>query len=227
MNIQEGIQHLYQVFLNMIFPKKCFLCKKIFNYFICKDCFQENIKFSGEIIFLNSEIKNICVIFEESFELFRLIKFGKYHGCYEIYVELISYIIKESILIELFKNEEEIHVVPVPLHYRRICERGYNQSEIIAQKLCNDVLNPKKYIFNAQLLQRIKYTQQQARLAQEERRSNLNNCFRVRPNQKIPESVLLIDDIYTTGTTLLECSKTLKKVGVKNIYAIVLMKAKL
>lgn len=101
----------------------------------------------------------------------------------------------------------------MPLYKYDFKERGFNQSEVLANFLSKNLnLN----IFKG--LEKIKRTKPQATLNFEERKINLKDCFQV--SQKPPKNIILIDDIMTTGFTLLECGKILKKSGAKNIIAI-------
>ena len=105
-------------------------------------------------------------------------------------------------------------VVPVPLHYRRIAERGFNQSELIAKRL-SERLGLK---YDDTLLVRRYDTKQQTRMTAAGRRRNLKGAFLA--DEKCEGlNVLLIDDVRTTGSTLSECAKTLKKNGCAKVYA--------
>ncbi len=105
-------------------------------------------------------------------------------------------------------------VVPVPLHYKRIRKRGFNQSELIAKHLCKRL--GKK--LDTSLLVRRADTKQQTRMTAAGRRRNLKNAF-LADESCSGMSVLLIDDVRTTGSTFSECAKTLKKNGCAKVYA--------
>lgn len=105
-------------------------------------------------------------------------------------------------------------VVPVPLHYKRIAERGFNQSELIAKRLAKRL--GLKY--DGTLLVRRYDTKQQTRMTAAGRRRNLKDAFLA--DEKCDGlSILLIDDVRTTGSTLSECAKTLKNNGCARVYA--------
>lgn len=111
-------------------------------------------------------------------------------------------------------------LIPIPLHFLRKRKRGYNQAELIAKKLGKELGIP----YCNSLLKRSKNTKPQKELNDKDRKKNLKNAFFV-PKDKIknlPESVILVDDIYTTGATIDECSKVLLKAGCKEIYFITL-----
>lgn len=95
-------------------------------------------------------------------------------------------------------------ILPVPIHWRRWCVRGFNQAEW----LCKD-LPQEKVVKN--LVRRVRYTRYQFRLSPAERESNLKNAFQVHSMEG--KRVLLVDDIYTTGATARELARTVKAAG--------------
>ncbi len=107
-------------------------------------------------------------------------------------------------------------IVPVPLSWWKYLRRGYNQaallSEIISQE-CN--------IKSADRLERIKNTKTQTKLDEEARRKNVLNAFNVKPDGIRDKTVLLIDDVITTGATMNECARVLKEAGAKDVYSCV------
>lgn len=106
-------------------------------------------------------------------------------------------------------------LVPVPLHPARQRERGFNQAGMLAELLSARTSIPCKA-----LLQRIRYTTTQTSLDRSERMENLRNAFRLRKNADVRGlRVLLVDDVLTTGSTLSECSRVLKRAGAASIYA--------
>lgn len=98
-------------------------------------------------------------------------------------------------------------IVPVPLHRRRERRRGFNQAELIAE-----VLNRK---VDTAMLRRRKNTPSQTGLSRSQRTMNLAGAFEVRG--RVPECVIVVDDVYTTGSTLHEIAKTLKRGGAKRV----------
>jgi ComF family protein len=106
-------------------------------------------------------------------------------------------------------------IVPVPLHASRQRERGFNQAHLIAQVLSGHTVIPAK-----PLLERIRYTTTQTALDRAERMENLHNAFRLRKNTDVRAlRVLLVDDVLTTGSTLSECARMLKRAGAVCVYA--------
>lgn len=104
-------------------------------------------------------------------------------------------------------------IVPVPLHPRRYAERGFNQAERIANQLGRFLVIP---VFS--LLTRSRSTAQQARLSRDERKKNVVNAFRCKkPEQVKGKIILLVDDVFTTGSTLQECAQALREAGAVNV----------
>ncbi len=105
-------------------------------------------------------------------------------------------------------------IIPVPLHRSRRRKRGFNQSEILAAELSRMTGIPVR----DDVLFRIRKTVPQKKLGREGRKANLKNAFGVIRRWKPCRNVLLIDDIYTTGSTLERSAAVLKKAGVQNVY---------
>jgi competence protein ComFC len=106
-------------------------------------------------------------------------------------------------------------IVPVPLHPARKRERGFNQAALLAE-----LLSARRSIPCKALMERIRYTTTQTALDRAERMENLHNAFRLRKNTDVRGlQVLLIDDILTTGSTLSECARVLKRGGATSVHA--------
>ena len=104
-------------------------------------------------------------------------------------------------------------IVPVPLHARRLRERGYNQALEIARPLARALGVPCR----RDLLRRIRHTDAQTGLDANARRRNLRNAFTMTASTDPPSHVALLDDVFTTGATLAECCALLKRNGVKRV----------
>ena len=108
-------------------------------------------------------------------------------------------------------------IIPVPIHKSKLKERGYNQCELIAKRL-SKLLNIS---VDSNSLVKIKQTINQVDLNFKQRRENLKGAFKVIEKNKIKNKVvLLIDDVYTTGSTLDACCYELKKAGAKEVFAL-------
>ncbi len=149
-------------------------------------------------------------------DLIRSLKFGGDLSCLATWHALIA---REGLL-EAFA-EPDI-VVPVPLHAQRLRQRGFNQAVVIA----NGCLPGWRKKIAVDVLVRHCPTQPQSELSGKERRANLKNVFAlVDPDRVAGATVLLVDDVYTTGSTVNECSTTLRRAGAKRIEVLTLARS--
>ncbi len=109
-------------------------------------------------------------------------------------------------------------IIPVPMHPKKREERGFDQTELLAKELSKMCGIPVL----ENVLLRVRYTKASRKLGREHRLANLRGAFAVRKGVKIPEPVLLLDDIYTTGTTMDNAARALRKAGVREIYFLTL-----
>jgi len=108
-------------------------------------------------------------------------------------------------------------VVPVPLHSARRRERGFNQSRLLAARIAARLERP---LIDATLWRR-RNTTTQTQLSVEARRDNVAGAFAVRPAEPLPDTVLLVDDVLTTGATLAACAAALQEAGAREILGAV------
>ncbi len=114
---------------------------------------------------------------------------------------------------------DEMILVPIPLHPRRRRRRGFNQAALIAQEYALLTSLP----VHTDLLQRIRSTYSQTTLSHEERLANIKGAFRVtKPEHAAGKTILLVDDVKTTGATLEEAARTLRKAGARKVSALTL-----
>jgi ComF family protein len=110
-------------------------------------------------------------------------------------------------------------LAPVPLHRKRLKERGYNQSELLGTHLCG----LQKEVGFQPVLRRVKNTPSFSMLKAPERRLLIQKAFEVAPGADVKKKrILLIDDVVTTGATTNECAKTLRKKGAASVHVIAL-----
>jgi ComF family protein len=220
-------------FLDLIFPKKCVNCGN-FGSFCCEKC-REKIKpvFTqacpkcGKI----SDKGKWCagckgdsclsgIIIAADYRkgpTKELIHYLKYNSLKEVLPILADLLIDQLINSE-FRGE--VVITSVPLHKYRQNIRGFNQSEILAK-----VVAEKTGFNHEQLLKRIKHKKTQVELSGKERRENLAGVFAPIESKVIfGKTVILVDDVSTTGTTLEECAKTLRVSGARQIWGLVIAK---
>ena len=194
--------------LNLFFPKKCGVCGKI-GVEICNNCKMELKKL---------EINKIQNVFIENNKKIKVKKMYlyKYEGI--IRKLLINYKFNDNayladVFVNLIKNNKKMFgilksydiIISVPLHKKRKLERGYNQTELIANKLWLKV--------ERNCLIKIKNIKPQSEKSADSRKSDIKNVYKLENIEKIRgKKVLILDDIYTTGSTANECIKTVSQV---------------
>lgn len=160
-------------------------------------------------------------------ELQSLFAFGKHHHpLIRRALHRLKYGFIESIGVQLGRALGEAMLerqlpsvdalIPIPLSPRRLCKRDFNQAVRIAEGVYEQI--PGALVRN-DILQRIRHTKEQARLAREQRFANMADAFCVRAEP--PRRVVLIDDVATTGATLQACAAALKRAGAQEISACV------
>lgn len=123
---------------------------------------------------------------------------------------------------EFLSSCEADLIMPVPLHPQRLRWRGFNQSLLLARQVGRAYGVP----VDPFSLQRSRPTPPQTQLSEEERRKNMRGAFAVRAGETLAgRAILLIDDVYTSGATVNECSRTLKKNGAKKVFVLTLARA--
>ena len=108
-------------------------------------------------------------------------------------------------------------VIPAPLHAQRLAERGYNQAALLAQYLCEATELP----FQTGWLTRVEQTRQQVGLNREERHANVAGAFTATPAVR-DRSLLIIDDVFTTGATMMACADAARVTGARAVYGMAL-----
>lgn len=199
--------------LDIFFPRSCFGCKKEGSY-LCLEC-ERGLR-AGKSFKLGEVF--IACEYEENGVIGKLIKQFKYKFSEEIAGALGRVIVSK--LGNVLKKEKADLLIPVPISRERRKWRGFNQTELLCDAICEEL----GIEVDKALLLKIKDTPPQARFNRAERLENLKNAFKVNSNRKIPETVCLVDDVYTTGATLNECMKVLKKAGVKRVFGLVIAK---
>jgi ComF family protein len=113
-------------------------------------------------------------------------------------------------------------IFPVPLHVKRVRHRGFNQAALLARTLGRRLGLPVSF----DCLLRTCWTEPQTRLNREQRLHNVKDAFQVVDTDKVKDRrILIVDDVYTTGTTLNECAKTLKGAGALEVHAVTVSRA--
>lgn len=225
--------------LDILFPKRCVGCRKSGEY-VCSDCFA-NISFDVESICtvcnkasIDGKTHPVCM---GRYTLDGAFAAVAYKGIVRKFIYQLKYrpfltdLIPEltDLCFEsLIQNENFANVlsqksvfVPIPLSSKRLKKRGYNQAELLAKAL------GKKFgleVFS--FLKRVKETKPQYGLKREERIENIKGAFEINAKFKIQNAkvAILVDDVLTTGSTMNEAAKVLKKNGFDKVWGMALAK---
>ncbi len=123
-----------------------------------------------------------------------------------------------EILVNYFENidyEDFDMMVPVPLSEQRYLERGYNQAELLSERLCSRL----SIVHEPQALVRVRHTEAQSGLRGHERSSNVKNAFAAKTELVAGKRIIIFDDIITTGNTVEACAEALKNAGAEYVIA--------
>lgn len=238
---------LKKIILDILFPINCLYCQKP-GEMVCQKCLSQipirinqNCPSCERVETISGRICQKCLrkttlkdslgyvdyLIATSFynknQLAKLIHLYKYR-----FLEGLSEPLGKKMAEALIKNDSPLPdaIIPVPLHKRRLRTRGFNQAQLLADQIAKNLTPGMEIPVNSNLLLRKKYTPPQMKIkSYRERLENLKNSFAI--NENIRKTIrskhlLLIDDVSTTGSTLFECAKILRKNGAHKVGAVVL-----
>lgn len=221
--------------IELLFPRRCPVCDRPVDKmgrYICKNC-RPRLKYVGSSYCMkcgktlkeaDNEYCEDCLNSEHIFERgralyeYETVKMAVYRFKYQARREYASFFgreMAEKLGDEILSWKADA-IVPVPLYKDREKKRGYNQSVLIARELGNRLNIPVE----EKLVERIRPTLAQKNLKRKERQNNLKNAFKIRQNDVKLNTVIVVDDIYTTGTTMDEIAGCLKRAGVRKVFCI-------
>jgi ComF family protein len=118
-------------------------------------------------------------------------------------------------------------MLPVPLHASKLRQRGFNQSELIARAAVKSpALRGRPLQLSTAILERSRATESQTGLTRHQRRENMRGAFRIRDAEAVAgREILLVDDVFTTGTTVAECARVLRKAGAMRVWVATVARA--
>lgn len=178
---------------------RCFICSRVAETGVCNNC-QKASHIDG-IISLLPYSKNA------SLQLIYSVKYYGYHDA----INFIIVAFRNKILRLLPENFQ--HIAFVSSSPEKQKERGYNPAEMVAKALADEHMK----IIN--VFKKVKETPSQTSLTRAKRKKNVKNAFRVKL-KNLPENLIIVDDVITTGATLSELTKLAKKKGVKKVWAV-------
>jgi competence protein ComFC len=226
----------------LIFPGEgiCVICKsplKDLEEGICSDCISQiptitkpyctkcGKPLSGNIRY---EICNDCLLMSKRYFLYNR-SYGEYNDVLRETIISYKYKNKKSLAYPLGTlmlktyNEQDWrlpqYIIPVPLSMKRMRHRGFNQAKLLSNVISQNTGIPVL----ERILMRTRATEHQTKLGKNERQENVKGAFKLIGDANIKgNTLLLIDDVYTTGATLNECSKVLIEAGASRIYSLTL-----
>jgi ComF family protein len=149
-------------------------------------------------------------------ELIHLLKYDQVRPAANVLGRMLAEAIED---LQPFFAGREVLVVPVPLHPRKQRQRGFNQTELIARAALKLKPAALRLQLGAGLLERRRETKSQIGLSRHQRRENIRGAFVVaKPDELNGREVLVVDDVFTTGTTVAECARILRRAGASKVY---------
>ncbi len=184
---------------------------------LCEDC----IKSPGYFLMARA-----CGVHDGS--LRKSIHYFKYHEKAHL-AEPLGFLLL-CVFMRYFKDKSIDYILPVPLHIKRMRQRGFNQAWLLIKKWPfwaeSAGVDFSRHKIAKNLIIRKKYTMPQTGMNKKERKQNIKGAFYVSDSQKIKaKNILLVDDVFTTGSTVEECAKTLMDSGAKGVYILTLSRA--
>ena len=227
--------------LDLLWPRDCAVCGRPADRpgrHICSDCVNRLpfVSLTGccrkcgrsveelDVEFLCSDCRQSRPAFDRAASAMRfegeareLINAFKFRSDFRLRDDLVD--ILEAVTTTRFKVEEIDLIAPMPSTLLHRLDRGFNQVDYLAAALARRLKRP----YAKRLLKRVNSPKRQGRLSEEERRKNVVGTFAVRrPEWVSNRTVLVVDDIMTTGSTLSECAKELKSAGASRVWCVTL-----
>lgn len=231
-----------EILLDLFYPPRCPLCDAILKRnetHCCRACFQR-LPWVGENYCLKcgkpvsddtKEYCPDCLKYEHYFDQgtapfvyhgdLRRSIYRMKHENRRDYIDFYAWSMAVSCKHYLDRWKPDL-ILPVPIQKNRKRKRGYNQSELLGRKISRYLSIP----FDSDVLQCIRKTDEQKMLDRKARMKNLKGSFAVKKNLKGIQNVLIVDDVYTTGSTMDEISRVMKQAGVRHVFFVVLCTGK-
>lgn len=233
MDLDSLFSSLKQKALNFLFPPHCVSCGKG-GVFLCRKC-------QNKLIYLQPPLCTRCSkpirtgticskCQSQTWNIDGIYSIFKYGGAIRQAIIQFKYenlkVLADPLSHCMLEYLKEHHlsfdiIIPVPIHKRRLRERGYNQSSLLAQRLSRVTRIP---VVEGALV-RTKHSPSQAKSDNvDQRRNNINNAFKCVSHDVSGKRILLIDDVCTSGATLNSCATSLKSAGAASVWGLTLAK---
>jgi ComF family protein len=231
-----------------LFPADCRICDtpliQISRLPVCEKCLNEPRRLGGSLCAVcgegcdfpaGLEAAGLCRVCRKAHPPFeRAVAYGSYDGALRDLIHLLKFdqvrpvasvlgrMLADAIVsLEPSLPPGMIAVVPVPLFAKKKSQRGFNQAEVIARAAIKHLGRPERFELLMRGFARLRDTGSQIGLSRHQRRKNLRGAFAVTdPTAIIDRSILLIDDVYTTGATASECARVLRRAGAGRVWVV-------
>ncbi|WP_312645232.1 ComF family protein [Hydrogenoanaerobacterium sp.] len=208
-------ENLWSRFLNLFFPRRCACCGQLLaGGALCEGCLLLLKTLESPLLPYTAPLDGLSAAFAYSgagAALMREFKFHHQTHCYHL-------LLQESFEKQVRETYEKYNIdmiIPIPMYRDAKRERGFNQAEHIASNLAKSMGVPCR----ADIMQKVCANRVQHHLSKSERVNNVRGVYQVALPQTVRgKTVLLVDDITTTGATLLECAAVLKAAGAVQVY---------
>jgi ComF family protein len=236
------LRTLLDSFATLVFPSDCRICGnsllRLARIPVCDDCLASLVpadvvgcSVCGESLAAGAfEISPVCGLCSRAHPRFDFaISFSAYDGTLRRLLHLFKYEqlrpaanvlggkLAEAIARSEITDSQPVLLVPVPLHRSKRRQRGFNQSELLAAMALRH-MDRSRFTVHAGNLRRVRATVSQTGLTRHQRRENVRGAFVVAAPERVRDrSVIVVDDVYTTGTTLNECARVLRAAGAKHV----------
>ena len=217
------IKNFYNNILDFIYPPVCGICGKLGQDYLCKKC-QKILESQAKFVIdknqdYNQNFNKHLYIFKYEGIIRKIVLDYKFNEKSYLYLTFVNFLLKNEKFFKILKSYDTI--IPVPISSERKNERGYNQSELLAKELAkklNIECVKNCLIKNKNIIE-------QSKLTKVERQKNIQGVYILKNKEKlINKNLLLIDDIFTTGSTVNECCKILKQANPRKIDVLTIAK---
>jgi ComF family protein len=200
--------------VDLVYPPVCLVCGTPGHHPICSKCSEDMLPDPKTVSVTDFNLTTIYPYQGTGREVMHQFKFENY----DVFASMLAEVASNYLY-----NMKPRVLVPVPVHFLRIRHRGFNQSAMIAWHLAKKL----QWKYNGRLLIRSKNTRPQFSLDLDERIENIENAMAPYPFVKLDpkQRYMIVDDIVTTGATLRECARVLRKMGAVHIDALAIFHA--